>query len=360
MQRRELWKKSQKWLKTGWLLTAGLIAVYIGAIEPLNRYRGIAGQKATGLGAVAFERASLRQAPAYDKYVARAKGVVGGVPGGIARGALGSIARISEPSAMTAALVGDTNQSPPSTTADTDRKLIRSGAMDLIVKSPAETAAKIRQLAERMGGFLVSSQVSGAEDAVSGSVTIRVPAARFEEARAEIRKLALRIDSDHIEAQDVTKDYVDRQAQLRNLRAQEEQYLGILKRARTVKDTLEVSEQLNDVRSQIEQQQAEFEALSKQIETVAFTVSLRAEVDMQVFGLHWRPLLRLKIAAREGLEGVGDYLASMVSLAFFLPTILLWLITILIGAAFGWRILRWGARTFFGFPKSVTTEKAVS
>jgi hypothetical protein len=29
----------------------------------------------------------------------------------------------------------------------------------------------------------------------------------------------------------------------------------------------------------------------------------------------------------------------------------LWLVTILAGAAFGWRILRWAARVFFSFPK---------
>jgi len=60
---------------------------------------------------------------------------------------------------------------------------------------------------------------------------------------------------------------------IRNLRAQEAQYLSILKQARTVKDTLEVSEKLNPVRGEIEQQQAEFETLARQVETVAVSVS---------------------------------------------------------------------------------------
>ena len=133
---------------------------------------------------------------------------------------------------------------------------------------------------------------------MSASVTISVPTTRFEEARSEIRKLGLRVEADRLEAQDVTKDYVDREARLRNLRAQEAQYLGILKQAKTVKDTLEVSDKLNEVRSEIEQQQAEFEALSKQVEMVAIGVSLRAEADVQAFGLHWRPLYQLKLSPR--------------------------------------------------------------
>lgn len=139
----------------------------------------------------------------------------------------------------------------------------------------------------------------------------------------------------------MTKQYVDQSARLRNLRAQETQYLGILKQAKTVKDTIEVSEKLDEVRSEIETQQAEFDALSKQVETVALTITLRAEAEAQVFGLHWRPLYQLKLAARQGIDSVGDYALAMTSLLFYLPSIVLWLATILLGAAAGWRILKW-------------------
>lgn len=332
----DFWQKSRKWLKAGWLISAGLVAVYIGAIEPLNLKREIANQKQTGLGAVAggsimpWRRNETIAASTTMGYIG---GVIGGVPGaskGRVATALLSTAPVPE---------------------DTDRKLVRTGTMDLVVKDPGAAAEQIRQLTEHAGGFLVSSQVSGAQENASAAVTVRVPVARFEEIRAAIRKLALRVENDRIEAEDVTRNYVDRAARLRNLRAQEQQYLAILKRASTVKDTLEVSDKLDEVRGSIEQEQAEFDALSKQIETVAITVSLRSEVEAQVLGLHWRPLYRLKLALRDGLDGLGDYLAAMASLLFYLPSILLWLATILAGAALGWRILRWAARFFFAFPK---------
>jgi hypothetical protein len=215
------------------------------------------------------------------------------------------------------------------------------------VKSPRDTSDKIRLLAQQLGGFLVSSNVSGGEDASSASLTIRVPANRFEDARAEIRKLGLRVESEKLEAQDVTRQYVDQAARLRNLRAQETQYLGILKQSKTVKDTLEVSDKLNEVRGEIEQQQAEFDALSKQVETVALKISLRAEAEAKVFGLNWRPLYHLKLAARQGLDSVGDYAATMAAFLFYLPTVLLWLATILICAAAGWRTLRWAGKALF-------------
>jgi hypothetical protein len=231
-----------------------------------------------------------------------------------------------------------------------DRKMIRTSALDLIVKSPTESAEKIRVVAESSGGFLVSSQTAGEPDAASASLVIRVPVARFEEVRAAVRKLGMRVESERFEAQDVTRQYVDQEARLRNLRAEEAQYLAILKRASTVKDALEVTDKLSAVRGQIEQQQAEFQALSKQVETVAISISLRREADVRVFGLNWRPLYQLKMSAREGVLALGAYVASMTAFLFYLPAVLLWLATIVAGAALGWRLLRWAGRFFFAVP----------
>jgi len=331
--------KSERALKLGWLVTAVLVAVYIGLIAPRERERGIASEKAMGLASVAgtgwdplslwqqssilprlqrsgyFERSSTLQARMVAQtYLSARQG--GGGGGG-----------------------DDADQA--------DRRLIRSASLNLVVKSPAQASERIVHIAENAGGFLETSQVSGDDSAPGASLTIRVPAARFEEVRAQIRQLALSVDSESIEARDVTKQYVDQEARLRNLRAEEQQYLVILRRAANVKDTLEVSGKLNDVRAAIEERQAEFDALSKQVETVAIQVALRAEADAQVLGLRWRPLYQLKIAAREGIEGIGGYVAAMTAFAFCLPTILLWLFTIMAAAAVAWRILSWGARVFF-------------
>ncbi len=230
---------------------------------------------------------------------------------------------------------------------DEDRKMVRTASMDLLVQSPKEVSEKIRLLALQAGGFLTSSETYGGENASSASLTIRVPVDRFDQIRAQISKFGLRVESEKLETQDVTKQYVDLSARLRNFRAQEVQYLGILKQAKTVKDIVDVSDKLNEVRGQIEQQQAEFDALSKQVATVALTITLHAESEAQVFGLHWRPLYQLKLAARDGIDGIGDYAAAMASFVFYVPAILLWLVTIVVGATVAWRILRWAWRRFF-------------
>jgi Domain of unknown function (DUF4349) len=330
-----IWQQRADWLKKVGLVAAAMMAVYIGGVQSFRNASSGARSEGTGLTSLSPYGEVLHQrvfAPAKEE----ALGVVGGIPGGSQR-----VARLEQ-----GGVIGPLRTSEPKMTAE-DRKLVSTESMDLLVQHPAESAEKLRQLAEGMGGFLVTSETRGGQDAQSASLTVRVPAARFEEARTKIRNLGLRVESERLESQDVTKQYVDQQARLRNLRAQETQYLSILKQAKTVKDTLAVSDELNQVRSQIEQQQAEFDTLSKQVETVALTISLRAEAEAQVFGLHWRPLYQLKLALRAGLEAVADYVVAMIGFLFYLPAILLWLATILISAAIGWRLLRWAGRAFF-------------
>jgi hypothetical protein len=339
---------SSKNLKTGWLITAGIVALYVGAIRPHESTEGIACSRGTGLAAVA-----------------------GSEPIGLWREAkpmlqLG-VSRVREADSDKAADQDAQPQvmaylsappAPPAAPQEVERKTIRTSSIDLIVQKPAEAAEKIRRLAEGMGGFLVTSQISGGEDATSGSLTVRVPAVRFEEARREVRKLALRVESEGTEAQDVTRQYVDQEANLRNLRAEEAQYLTILRQARTVKDTLDVSEKLSEVRGQIEQQQAEFNALSKQIETVAISIMLRTEAEARVFGLNWRPLYSIKLAMRDGLDGLASYASSMTAFVFLLPSVVLWLATILAGAALAWRGLRWVGRRWFGWGRKAAEAPA--
>jgi len=131
----------------------------------------------------------------------------------------------------------------------------------------------------------------------------------------------------------------------------EAQYLAIMKSAGRVKDMLDVSEKLSDVRGEIEQQQAEFETLSKQVETVAITVSLRSEPVVPVADLHWRPLYQIKLAWHEALDGLADYADTMVSVVLYIPVVILWVGTFVLGATAVWKLLRWGARVFFAYPK---------
>jgi len=50
----------------------------------------------------------------------------------------------------------------------------------------------------------------------------------------------------------------------------------------------------------------------------------------------------------------------MTAFVFYLPTILLWLFTILGGTAIAWRILKWAAKILFGSPRTILAENPTS
>ena len=237
------------------------------------------------------------------------------------------------------------------------RKIVRTSSLGMIVAHPAETLEKIVGVAENFGGYVETSN-SGGSAGAAASLTVRVPADRFEQARAEIRKLGVRVESEKVDAQDVTRQYVDQDASLRNLRAEEAQYLTILKQATTVKDMLAVSEKLSEVRGEIEQQEAEFHALSRQIETVSIAISLRTEAPAQTFGLNWRPLYQIKLALHEGLDSVADYATVMVGILFFIPAALLWAGTVALAAFVCWRLVRWMGKRWLGWKMDQSAIKA--
>ncbi len=285
-------------------IAMGFLAALLGmalliAVSVPNLMRSRAAMESTTLVPFAMESKQLGATPN------PAQGTIGGVPGGIAA----------------------------------DRKIVKTAQLSLVAADPAKAAEAARAVAERFGGYAVSLRV-GTQESGRAQLTIRVPAAQFEEARAALHKLGSRTEDEQIQAEDVTHQYVDTEATLKSFRAEQEQYLQILRRAASVKDVLAVTEKLADVRERIERTEAEFRSLSQQVAMASFTVSLRSETEAQTFGLHWRPLYQLKVAYREGMESLAEYGVTMLAVLMRLPAIVLWAVTILLALKYGWALLR--------------------
>ncbi len=237
----------------------------------------------------------------------------------------------------------------------TQRKVVKNGSLSLLVKKAEEVAASIQAVAERLGGFVQDSQVYEVSAGVkSGTVTIRVSADKFNEAVSEIKKLAVKVERENISAQDVTEQFVDLEAQLKNYRAEEQQYLRIMEQALTVQDTLDVAQRLAYVRGNIERTQGQLQYLSRQVDMSTITTMLTAEADIEVFGIRWRPLFVVKQAFRGLLSGLTGYVDAMIAFVFRLPVYLLWIATLAVIIFLAWKVTMWIKRKFFSkhFPET--------
>jgi hypothetical protein len=137
-----------------------------------------------------------------------------------------------------------------------------------------DAVGEVTAIAGRHGGFVLSTEVAGAE-ARSGSMVIRVPAERFEVALGDIRGLGSRVLGETVSGQDVSQEFIDLEARLRNWRAQEAVLLRLMDRARTVTDTIRVQRELQQVQLEIETIRGRLRYLEDQTTMSTISVGLR-------------------------------------------------------------------------------------
>lgn len=254
--------------------------------------------------------------------------------------------------AVTESLMPPIPGGPPAATPTlpkTDRKIIKNGSLDLLVARAEEAIRQISAAADRYEGFTDASNVYEVSEGVkAGWVTIRVPTAHFQKVFDEIKMLAIKVRNENTNAQDVTAQFVDLEAQLKNYKAEEVQYQEIMKRAVKIEDVLSVASRLADVRGRIESVQGQINYLSRQIEMSAITVSLTSEAEVEVFGIIWRPLTVLKQAVKSSLTNLTRFADWLIAALFNLPVLILKLVLFAAVLAVVWKILKRIKKKFFG------------
>ena len=163
----------------------------------------------------------------------------------------------------------------------TDRKIASSASVDLRTKSLDWTVGKIREIAKNVGGFVESASVNQPEWGLKSAwVTVKVPADRFETALAEIKQTADQVVNENMGAADMTAQHIDISARINNKRAEEKAYENLLSSATKVADVIEVTQQLTNVRTEIESLEQQLRYLEGQ--TALATLSVNVTEDPQV------------------------------------------------------------------------------
>lgn len=174
---------------------------------------------------------------------------------------------------------GTTSPTPPvvisTTTSTTDRMIIRTGNIDIVVEDVQVAIDDITQLAESMQGFVVTSMTWRSGNALFGTISIRVPADSYNSVLKIIRDTAIEVNSENTSASDVTEQYIDLKAKLSNLEATEKQLLLIMEKATTVEDILKVQSQLSATRSEIERTKGSIQYIER---TTAMSL---LQIDLQ-------------------------------------------------------------------------------
>ncbi len=197
-----------------------------------------------------------------------------------------------------------------------ERLVVQTANLSEVVADPAAKASAIRQMAEAMGGYVVSSNIYQSTYGEAGviannaSVMVRVPANRLEEALGQIKAGAVEVRSENVSGEDVTAQYVDLESRLRSLEATEAQLLEIMEGATKTPDALAVLNDLKVVQAEIEAVKGQMKYYKESAAFSAISVELIPDVATQPIDIGgWQPQGTVK-AAVEALISALQWLVD--------------------------------------------------
>jgi Domain of unknown function (DUF4349)/Putative zinc-finger len=227
-------------------------------------------------------------------------------------------------------------------TAVTGPMIVRTAALSLTTREFDKARTRLDDILKRHHGYV--GELNVAIPVGNGSTftaTLRVPADQLEATLADLKGLG-RVESESQNGQEVTAQYVDLEARLSNARNTEDRLTNLLRqRTGKLSDVLAVETEIDRVRGEIEQMEAEKKNLANQVTFATITATVREDYQAQLQVVPATTFGRLHNAA---VEGYRDMVDGVVSTALFLlsygPSLLLWGGLLFFPARAGWRRIR--------------------
>lgn len=186
-----------------------------------------------------------------------------------------------------------------------DRMIIYNTSITLTVKDVSASVDEVSGLAARSGGYISGSSVRQEGERTFATITIRVPAQGYADVMSALRGIGLKVESEKGSAQDVTEEFADLDAQVRNLQVTEEQLRALMAKATTIDEILRVQGQISNVRGQIERLKGRQQFLQRNAELATIAVSLQPEAAARTqttTSTGWDPLRIAEESWQESLR----------------------------------------------------------
>lgn len=213
--------------------------------------------------------------------------------------------------AADAIAAGTAAQLPASQTVEP--MLIRTGMARVEVDSLEAAVDAVRALAAGLGGYVAGTSLQvGRDQARTGTLDLRLPAARFDDAIGGLRPLG-RVETVHVSAEEVGEEYADLGARVANSRRLEERLVTLLER-RTGKldDVLAVERELARVREGIERLEGRMRYLRTRAAMSTLTVTVHEAMPLAGPSVTPNPLGEaVRQAWRNFLAVVAALIASL-------------------------------------------------
>lgn len=195
------------------------------------------------------------------------------------------------------------------------KKNIKTGGMTFKSDDIDADYRKIMALLPGFEAYVENENQTKSEQRIQYDLTIRVPSDRYDSLYNSLSNLAGRVEHKYTNIQDVTERYYDLQTRIKNKQALEQRYIDLLAKAAEVKDMLEIERQLNEVRTEIESLQGQFNYLSQQVSLSTMQLSFY-EILPYTYDDSQRPGFgnRILSALSNGWKGLQVFVLGLVTI----------------------------------------------
>jgi len=239
--------------------------------------------------------------------------------------------------------------------APIEQRIIKTGEVSLEVPQVQTAVGQVRAFVLELGGYVGGSQAGSSDE--GATLTLRIPAARFDEALERLRELEGEVVAEATRESDVTRQIVDLGARIANLQASEASYRVLLERAERIDDVLAVQSRLDQVRGEVEQLEAQLQEIEGDADLSTLTVSIiPAAAPVAAVTDTWDPSGELD-GAVAALLGIGQgILNALIWLGIvWLPVLLVLVLLVLLAL----RAVLEVRRRFPGGPAPVIAQREV-
>ena len=227
-----------------------------------------------------------------------------------ARDLEGGAAAGEEPAGSRDATTGGGPAGEEGNAAPIEQRIIKTGEVTVQVTDVPATVGRVRAHVLELGGYVGGSQAGAGDE--GATLTLRIPAARFDEALERLRALDGEVVAEATRESDVTRQVIDLGARIANLEASEASYRVLLERAEQIDDVLAVQARLDGVRGEIEQLEAQLQEIEGDADLSTLTVSLvPAPAPIDTVTTTWDPKAEVD-GALASLVGIGQGLLNAV------------------------------------------------
>lgn len=194
------------------------------------------------------------------------------------------------------------------------RKVTREVRLSIIVADVEAASSQVEGLAVEVEGYVESADIWQHDERKQGQFTLRVPVERLDEVLTRLEALG-RVDRKNITGKDVTEEYYDAEARRTTLERQEKRLLELLARAGTVKEMLEIENELTRIRGEIESQQARLKVLDNLTNLATINLELSTSKTLSTGLTQGEPFnMRFKAGWLRGVNGVVNTTEELVIL----------------------------------------------